>query len=65
MEINTIKNYNILVMSIAFMMVFTGFNTMSGIQVIIVIVVTIYKSVLPLVDHDFQVGHDTEQWRIH
>lgn len=65
MEINTIKNYNILVMSIAFMMVFTGFNTMSGIQVIIVIVVTIYKSILPLVDHDFQVSHDTEQWRIH
>jgi len=35
MEINTIKNYNILVMSIAFMMVFTGFNTMSGIQTMI------------------------------
>ena len=37
MEINTIKNYNILVMSVAFMMVFTGFNTMSGIQVIVLI----------------------------
>ena len=33
METNTIKNFNIAILSIAFMMVFTGFNTMSGIQV--------------------------------
>ena len=33
MEVNTVKNYNIAIMSIAFMMVFTGFNTMSGLQV--------------------------------
>ena len=35
MEVNTVKNYNIAVMSIAFMLVFTGFNTMSGIQTLI------------------------------
>ena len=33
MEISTAKNYNVIVMSFAFMLVFTGFNTMSGIQV--------------------------------
>ena len=33
MERNTIKNVNIALLSISFMMVFTGFNTMSGIQV--------------------------------
>ena len=35
MEQGTVKNYNIAIMSIAFMMVFTGFNTMSGIQTLI------------------------------
>ena len=34
MENNTLKNYNIAILSISFMLVFTGFNTMSGIQVI-------------------------------
>ena len=33
MENNTIKNYNMAILSISFMLVFTGFNTMSGIQV--------------------------------
>ena len=33
METNTVKNVNVAILSIAFMMVFTGFNTMSGIQV--------------------------------
>ena len=33
MENNTLKNYNIAILSISFMLVFTGFNTMSGIQV--------------------------------
>merc|ERR1712244_128718 len=35
MERNTIKNVNIALLSISFMMVFTGFNTMSGIQALI------------------------------
>jgi len=35
MEISTAKNYNVIVMSFAFMLVFTGFNTMSGIQTMI------------------------------
>ena len=33
METSTVKNYNIFVLGLAFMLVFTGFNTMSGIQV--------------------------------
>ena len=33
METSTVKNYNIFILGIAFMFVFTGFNTMSGIQV--------------------------------
>ena len=68
MEINTIKNYNILVMSVAFMMVFTGFNTMSGIQVIVLadrIAEEIMISKLLLVDHDLQVSHDSRQWRLY
>lgn len=64
MEINTIKNYNILVMSIAFMMVFTGFNTMSGIQVI-VLIDNIMMSKLLLLDHDLQVSHNSRQWRLY
>jgi len=35
METNTIKNYNIFILGLAFMFVFTGFNTMSGIQAMI------------------------------
>ena len=29
------KNYNVFIMALAFMLVFTGFNTMSGIQTLI------------------------------
>jgi len=35
METSTVKNYNIFILGIAFMFVFTGFNTMSGIQAMI------------------------------
>jgi len=35
MENNTLKNYNMAILSISFMLVFTGFNTMSGIQAMI------------------------------
>ena len=35
MEVNTVKNYNVFIMALAFMLVFTGFNTMSGIQTLI------------------------------
>jgi len=35
METSTVKNYNIFILGLAFMMVFTGFNTMSGIQAMI------------------------------
>jgi len=35
METSTVKNYNIFVLGLAFMLVFTGFNTMSGIQAMI------------------------------
>jgi len=33
METSTVKNFNIFFLGLAFMLVFTGFNTMSGIQV--------------------------------
>ena len=33
MEEKTTKNYNVLLLSIAFMLIFTGFNTMAGVQV--------------------------------
>eukprot|EP00092_Neocalanus_flemingeri_P109049 GFUD01140093.1.p1 GENE.GFUD01140093.1~~GFUD01140093.1.p1 ORF type:complete len:109 (+),score=24.99 GFUD01140093.1:139-465(+) len=35
METTTVKNYNIFILGFAFMLVFTGFNTMSGIQAMI------------------------------
>jgi len=35
METVTVKNYNIFILGLAFMLVFTGFNTMSGIQAMI------------------------------
>ena len=67
MERNTIKNFNIALLSISFMMVFTGFNTMSGIQV------SQLRSgdLLHLHHHlqyspgdDIQICHDPGQWRI-
>lgn len=35
METATVKNFNIFILGLAFMLVFTGFNTMSGIQAMI------------------------------
>ena len=35
MEINTLKRYNVLLLGTCFCLVFTGFNTMGGIQTLI------------------------------
>ena len=55
MENNTLKNYNIAILSISFMLVFTGFNTMSGIQVIQERKI-LHRTPLSL-GHDIQVRH--------
>ena len=41
MENQSVKNYNVGMLSLAFMLVFTGFNTMSGIQVRFKIILTL------------------------
>ena len=33
MDLNARKNYNVVILSTAFMLIFTGFNTMAGVQV--------------------------------